>query len=162
MPATFDGSLPSETLHGATSRVVIGETYKFEGIEPHGDMIARVTTAMVVEPEKAAYLGVTSTDGVSQIIKQPMTDAELADYRMHPEAYFGKVIPVGKTVKTPYELFEFFIDSCKDLSRGELLKRLKAGGHPDVHGMTGDELLAIYCEAMTAGSGMFPQSEPIS
>jgi hypothetical protein len=162
LPATFDGSLPSETFHGATSRVVIGETYKFEGIGPRGDMIAKVTTATVVEPEKAAYLGVTSTDGVSQIIRQPMTDAELADYRTHPEAYFGRVISPGKMVKTPYELFEFFVDSYKSLSRGELLKRLKAGGHADVDGMTGDELLAIYCEAMTAGSAMFPQIEPIS
>ena len=85
-----------------------------------------------------------------------MTDQQLNDYKAHPEAYFGKIQRVGKKVHSKYELFEFFMDSYKDLDRATLLERLathpNAGSFP---AMTDDDLLAEYCEGMTAASTMF-------
>ena len=55
LPTTFDGSLPSEALHGDKSRVVIGETYHFDGINGDG-LIAKVTTATVDEAKNSSWL----------------------------------------------------------------------------------------------------------
>ncbi len=160
LPTTFDGSLPSDNLEGEP-RPMIGETYLFEGVanlpgSVGGNLVATVTTATVLEPEKTAYIGVTDQNGQSYILSEPMTDQQLADYKAHPEAYFGKIQHVGKRIDSKYELFEFFMDSYKGLSRATLLERLAT--HPNAGSfaeMSDDDLLAEYCEGMTAASPMF-------
>lgn len=85
-----------------------------------------------------------------------MTDQHLADYRAHPEAYFGKLQYVGKRTSTSYELLEFFMESYKTLNRDKLLERL--AGRSDaaaLAAMSDDDLLAEYCEAMVAATPMF-------
>lgn len=162
LPTTFDGSLPSDSRDGKP-RVMIGETYQFEGVKSlsgttEADLVATVTSATVLESEKAVYIGVTDQAGRSCVLTEPMTDQQLADYRAHPEAYFGKLQYVGKGVNSSYELFEFFMESYKGLTRKTLLERLT--GHPDAAGlgaMSDDELLAVYCEGMVAASNMFKQ-----
>ena len=160
LPTTFDGSLPSDSLGGKT-RPMIGETYLFEGVENlsasvAGNFVAKVTTATVLEAEKRAYIGVTDQNGHSSILTEPMTDQQLADYKAHPEAYFGKIQHVSKRINNKYELFEFFMASYKGLSRATLSERLAT--HPNAGlfaGMSDDDLLAEYCEGMTAESTMF-------
>lgn len=160
LPTTFDGSLPSDSLEGKP-RPMIGETYLFEGIanlpeSVGGNLVATVTTATVAESEKKAYLGVTDQNSRAHILCEPMTDEQLADYRAHPEAYFGKIQHVGKRIDSKYELFEFFMDSYKGLNRATLLERLAS--HPDAASlaeMSDDDLLAQYCEGMAAASPMF-------
>jgi hypothetical protein len=114
-PTTFDGSLPSEAFGVASSRVKIGETYFFQGVGEKG-LIGTVTYASVHESEKAAFIAVTAADGTSQILRQPMSDSELVDYKAHPEAYFGKLLPVSKGINDRYELFEWFMETQKGLS----------------------------------------------
>jgi hypothetical protein len=160
LPTTFDGSLPSDTLEGKP-RPVIGETYLFEGVanlpaSVGGNLVATVTTATVLEAEKKAYIGVTDQNGQSYILTEPMIDQQLTDYKAHPEAYFGKIQHVGKKIDSKYELFEFFMDSYKGLSRAALLERLAT--HPNAGSfaeMSDDDLLAEYCEGMAAASPMF-------
>ena len=89
-PTTFDGGLPSEAFGAASSRVKIGESYLFQNIGGT-DMVGTVTYGTVLESEKKASIAVTFTDGTSRILMQPMTDAEFADYKAHPDAYFGKI-----------------------------------------------------------------------
>jgi hypothetical protein len=102
-PVTFDGSLPSETFDGLSSRVQIGETYDFYDVGERG-LIGTVTCASVLESEKTAHIAVTDPDGMSWILRRPMSEAELADYKAHPDAYFGKILPVSKGIKDCYEL----------------------------------------------------------
>ncbi len=145
-PSTFDGSLPSETFEGRSSRVVIGETYYFEGIGD-GGTIATVTTASVNESEGRAYIG--TADG--QILTYPMSKSELADYKAHREAYFGKLLPVSEGVKTASEMFEFLMKAHMSLTREALLERLaNAPNFENLTGMSDDELRAEYCEGMVA------------
>jgi hypothetical protein len=59
----------------------------------------QITYVSVHESEKAAFIAVTAADGTSQILRQPMSDSELVDYKAHPEAYFGKRLPVSKGIK---------------------------------------------------------------
>jgi hypothetical protein len=112
-------------------------------------MVGTVTYATVWESEKKAAISVTFTDGTSRILTQPMTDAEFSDYKAHPEAYFGKILPVGKTANNQYELFEFFVEANKSLSRATLLQRLS---RPSDHNpqICDADLLAEYCEALVA------------
>ena len=87
-----------------------------------------------------------------------MTDQQLAEYKAHPEAYFGKLQHVGKGVTNPYELFEHLMESYKTLSRDQLLERLGALlDASTIASMSGEDLLAAYCEGMVAGSKMFEQ-----
>jgi SEC-C motif len=160
LPTTFDDSLPSDNLEGKL-RVVIGETYLFEDVANlpgslGGNLVATVTTASVLEPEKTAYICVTDQNGHSHILTEPMTDQQLADYKAHPEAYFGKIQHVGKKINSKYELFEFFMESYESIDRATLLERLTT--HPNTAsfaGMSDDDILAEYCEGMVAASSMF-------
>jgi hypothetical protein len=149
-PTTFDGSLPSEAFGAASSRVKIGESYLFQNVGGV-DMVGTVTYATVQESEKKAAIAVTFTDGTSRILMQPMTDAEFGDYKAHPDAYFGKILPVSKKAENQYDLFEFFVEANKGLSRATLLQRLGRPADFDPNGAVSDEdLLAEYCEALVA------------
>lgn len=160
LPTTFDGSLPSDNLEGKP-RPMIDETYLFEDVanlpgSVGGRLVATVTTATVLESEKTAYIGVTDQNGQSYILSEPMTDQQFADYKAHPGTYFGKIQHVGKRIDSRYDLFEFFMDSYKGLSRAALLECLAT--HPNVSSfaeMSDDDLLAEYCEGMAAASSMF-------
>ena len=114
-------------------------------------MVGTVTYATVWESEKKAAISVTFTDGTSRVLTEPMTDAEFGDYKAHPDAYFGKILPVGKRVENQYELFEFFMEANKGLSRATLLQRL--GRPADFDPQVSDQdLLAEYCEALVAAA----------
>jgi hypothetical protein len=57
LPTTFNGSLPSTVKGNPYDRIIIGETYFFEGIGERGEGdIATVTTATVDEIAKTAYI----------------------------------------------------------------------------------------------------------
>lgn len=90
-PATFDGQMPATAFHGEKPPIQIGEKYCFEGAGPNdSDLIGTVSDVTVVESEKAAYVAVNTDDGKSYILKDEMSDNQLADYRAHRDAYFGE------------------------------------------------------------------------
>jgi hypothetical protein len=90
-----------------------------------------------------------------------MTDDQLTDYKAHSDAYFGKIVHPAKGVKTPYELFEFFMYAYRDMSREKLLKHL-LGRVEGAEAMERDDLLAIYCEGMVSVSGMFKVKDGVT
>ena len=91
-PATFDGSLPSVGLGGERPPVQIGETYNFDAAGPNGaDLIGTVTSAIMLEAEKSVMVAVSCPDGKSYLLKEPISDAQLADYRAHPDAYLDRL-----------------------------------------------------------------------
>jgi hypothetical protein len=154
-PTTFDGSLSATAFHGELPPLTIGETYRFEGVDEDGrDVIGTVINAIVIEAEKAATIGISTPDGRSILLKQQMSDAQLADYRSHPDAYFGKIVRPPKGLKGPEDLFEFFMSSFSELSRDEIIARFQ-GRVPGADSMSHDEVLAIYCEGMVSASDMF-------
>ena len=163
LPTTFDGSLPATALLGQRSPVVIGERYCFEGAGPDGkDLVGKVTSAIVDESAMSVVVAVASDGGGSYILKEPITEAQLSDYKAHPDAYFGKVVRPQKMVKTPYELFQFLMDAYKDTPREKILSQL-AGRVPGAEAMEDEELKAIYCEGLVAMSPMNGlQSEPVT
>jgi hypothetical protein len=136
---------------GASNRVTIGSTYFFENAAP-GGLVGTVTTATVNETDKQAYIGVTDQNGMAHILTQPLTDKELADYKAHPDAYFGQVVPVNRQISDPFELFEWLMEANKGKSRDTLLEFLSKT--PNIEAMktlSDQDLLMEYCEAL-AGS----------
>jgi hypothetical protein len=89
--------------------------------------------------------------GGSYLLAEPMTGEQLAEYKAYPEAYFGKIMPVSKKVTTTYELFEFWLENHKHLSREQLLTQLAM--HPNIEAlrtMSTEDLLVEYAEGMVA------------
>jgi len=151
-PSTFDGSLPSEAFGAGSSRVKIGETYFFENVGEKG-LVGTVTYASVHEEEKTAYIAVSGADGTSQIIRQPMAEREFSDYKAHPDAYFGRILPVGKKLEDRYELFEWLMESNKGLSRATLLEALsKAPNFEALKELNDADLLSVFCEGLVAAT----------
>jgi hypothetical protein len=149
-PSTFDGSLPSEAFGERAARVTIGETYHFADVGENG-VIGTVTSATVNEQEKAAYIAITVQGQNSQILRQPMSDDELADYKAHSDAYFGQVVPARKKLEDHFELFEWLMDVNKQLSRAQLLENLsKSPRFDELKDLSDNDLLIEYCEGMTA------------
>ena len=80
-----------------------------------------------------------------------MTDAQMQDFKAHGDAYFGKAGRKHHVSNTPYELFEFFLDAYRELSRDEVMRRI---GDADrgAEELPDDEVLAIYCEGLVASA----------
>ncbi|MBU0825289.1 MAG: SEC-C domain-containing protein [Alphaproteobacteria bacterium] len=156
IPSTFDGSLPGVTLHGERPPVMIGQTYSFEGAgEDGGDMIATVTDAIVMEANQTVTIAVhDEANKKAYLLKENMSDAQFADYRNHPDAYFGQVRPVPNVSKTPYEFFCALMRIHSDWPRDNLLERLKLP-EAQAANLSDEEVRALYCERLVAGSGAF-------
>ncbi len=154
-PTTFDGSMPGTTLKGEEPPVQIGETYNFEGAGPDGsDLIAEVTDAIVDEKAKEAIIAIWTPDKQAIVLKHPMTDGQLNDYRANKEAYFGRIKHVPKQIKTPYDLFRFFIEGQKNMTRERILEELKIS-EEQASDTSNEDLLIEYCERLVAASRFF-------
>ncbi len=150
-PTTFDGSLPSEAL-GEPSRVIVGNTYCF-GDPENGGVIGTVTYASVNEADNSAYIAIVDQKGQASILREPMSPAQLADWRAHKDSYFGKVLPVGGKVNNAFELFEWFVENYRGLPRDQLLARF--AGAPDfetVCALSDEDLLYQFCECIVAAT----------
>tara|TARA_R110000824_G_scaffold3839_5_gene18338 strand:- start:1267 stop:2937 length:1671 start_codon:yes stop_codon:yes gene_type:complete len=161
-PSTFDGSLPSVGLGGERPPIQIGESYNFEGAGPNGeDMAGTVTSAIMQEAEKSVMVAVYSADGKSYLLKEPVSDAQLTDYRAHPDAYFGEIVRPQKEAKTPQDMFEFLMHAYAEMSREKLLEHLQ-GRIPNAETMHTDQLRAIYCEGMVDSLGVFEVADGVT
>jgi hypothetical protein len=154
-PTTFDGSMPATALFGDLPPVQIGEKYNFEGAGANGeDVVGTVADAIVLEEEKEVTVAIHTDDDRTFLLKEKMTDTQLADYKAHSGAYFGKVKYVPKGIKTPYDMFLFFVDGQKDMERAKLLEHLHMK-EEQAEGLSEEDLLLELCERQVSGSGMF-------
>lgn len=154
-PTTFDGSMAACTLFDERPPVQIGERYNFEGAGPDGeDIVATVTDAIVDETDKEVTIAIYTNDDKAYLLREKISDAQLADYQAHPDAYFGRIKYVPKRIKTPYDLFVFFVEGQRGMDRAKLLEHLKISD-AQAEGTSDEELLLEYCERLVMGSGMF-------
>jgi hypothetical protein len=150
-PSTFDGALPSEA-HGQSRRILIGETYHFEGIG-ESEMVATVTTSTVDEEKGVIYIGVTDQRGKSHILTQPMTKEELQDYKNHSDAYFGKLTDPPSRLENDYDLFCWFMKVQKDVPTETILRWFSNASDLDrLKSLTREDLLLEYCERLVAAT----------
>lgn len=151
LPMTFDGSMPATTLHGDIPPVTIGQTYCFEAANDDGtDIIGTVADVTVLEIEKCAMIAVNCDDGKTVILRDDLTEAQLADYKAHPDAYFGRIKPITRVAKTPYQLFQFFMEAYFELPRAEAVEKLKLSDS-EAAGFSDEQVRALYCERLVFG-----------
>jgi hypothetical protein len=148
-PTTFDGKLPSETF-GQKPRIRIGQTYFFSNVGENG-VVGTVTAATVAEGRKEAIIAITDSDGQSQLLSEPMSDEELAEYALFRDAYFGRVVPGPTETNNEFELFEWFMATSKSTPRASLIARLSPPcDAAELEKLSDEDLLITYCEAMVA------------
>nr|WP_316193014.1 SEC-C domain-containing protein [Bradyrhizobium sp. SZCCHNRI1029] len=154
-PVTFDGSLPSEAFGGTQGHLKIGESYFFPDSDG-GKGIAGTVTAVSVDENKKELIVAVSDDNQTALLKYPMTDAELAEWREFGDAIFGKEPRRTKAhCENAYDLFEFFMDANRAVSRDELLKRCVNLGQ-DIEKLNDEDLLMLYCEALVSSATALP------
>jgi hypothetical protein len=81
-----------------------------------------------------------------------MSDVEIADYLRFGDAYFGNPQKRSKKkLETPYELFEWFVETQSSLPREKILEWFSQSPYfEDVKALNGHDLLLEYCERMIA------------
>jgi hypothetical protein len=162
-PETFDGSMPSEAFGGA-ARVLIGETYLFEGVGGPQGTVGTVTAATVNEETGEEFIAITDQAGTtSQIVTRRMSPGELADYKRHRDAFHGRVTNSGKKrLETPFELFEWLMEVNKTVTRATVLAHL--AGHPqlaELEQLSDEDLRIAYVERLVANTvARFPPAKP--
>ncbi len=148
-PSTFDGRLPSDAFGGEPIRVLIGQTYQFGD----GDdaIIGRVTSATVDEGNKQMIVAVHTDEGKSYLMKRPMSDVALDDYRQNRDSYFGEHRPGPHQPKNAFELFEWLMAVPVKPAR-EMMTQFLAPHYPaeELLSMSDADLQIAYCEAMVA------------
>ena len=149
VPSTFDGDLPAYAFNPEASRILIGNRYLFpdeSGIERP----AKVTSAIVVENESKALLGVEFDNGKAAICSGPLSVDEIESWRRHPDTFFGVVGQRTTRAESPIEFYDFWFESFKRLSKGRLLEVMaQAPDFEQLKILTQPELASIYAERMT-------------
>lgn len=142
IPATFDGSLPSETFGSEQQRLVVGETYFFNDLDENG-LVATVTSATVSKPEKVIYIATKC----GRILSRPMSEAELYDYESHPDTFFGVVHRQGRTIEDPFELFEWMLSTYIKMPKEKLLELMNDRDNLEqMRSLSQQDLAITYCE----------------
>jgi SEC-C motif len=146
IPVTFDGTLPAYAFNPDARQIIIGQRYLVPNAK--GEAVpGLVTAACIDEGQKSAMCGVSFEDGTTSIVAMPLTDDELADWRRHPDTFFGEVGQRKHGINTPLEMFDFLMGSFSKSTREKLLELLSAAPDFDrLAGMSQLELARIYCE----------------
>ncbi|AEV39293.1 hypothetical protein PSE_4791 [Pseudovibrio sp. FO-BEG1] len=149
-PATFDGSLPSESFEGEPARLKVGQTYNFADAAP-GGLVGTVQSAVVSESSKTIHVVVSASDGKSYILAEQMSDAAFVDYIANRDTYFGELRQVNNPSKTPYEFFCRMMEIYADYDRRQLATQLSMEpDDPRIAKMSDQELREYICEKMVA------------
>lgn len=144
IPQTIDGSLPSESFNQNPQHIKIGEKYFFEDIGEKG-LIATITSATVIETEKLIYL---VTDN-GYILKRPISEDELTDYKKHPEAFFGVIQDPGKRINDPYELYERMVSIHMSFTKDDILNQIEnMCDSNELKQLSHEDLVLEYCERL--------------
>ena len=147
IPVTFDGQAPELAFANQTPRLIVGERYVVpdgQGKEQHGTL-----TQAVVMGSNA--MGIYALDNVQSVIAStPLTEAELAAYKRHPDTFFGVDHKASGSLKTPLDAFDFFMDGYRETPRDRLLELMaNAPDHKHLAKLSRQELLEIYAERCT-------------
>jgi hypothetical protein len=160
LPTTFDGKVPSESLGNDEERIKSGETYFFARVGDQGTL-GTVTSVMVDETKKEMFIGLQN--GV--IIRGPISDVALSEYKEFGVAYFGQVPTTKiKQPKNELEWFTWFMDAYKDAPRRNMLEWLSPNrDRQELENLSDDDLRMVYCEGHVAAlKNMSKPSPPTS
>jgi hypothetical protein len=149
IPATFDGDMVDLAFLGEERPVPLkfGQSYPLttkDGVQVPG----RFYHATVVEKERVVYGAFQLETGENIIATIPLSEAELAAYKKHPDTFFGEVRdPPSKGFKTPLDLTDFVYASYKNTPRERLLEFLAdAPDYEQLKNLSQKDLAITYSE----------------
>lgn len=145
-PDTFEGVLRSDA---SGRNIKIGETYLFTDIGRAPGTIGSVTSAIVNEADAKAIISISTQHGKNLIISQPLSAEQMADYKRHPNLFFGEENRDGGNIEDPYLLFEWMLATYSRTPKERLLKLMAgASDNERLALMTQEDLALTYCERM--------------
>jgi hypothetical protein len=149
IPVTFDGQAPELAFGAQQPRLTVGEFYMVsdsEGKQQRG----RLMQAVVLE---TSAMGIYALDNGQLIIAPtPLTEAEVAAHKRHPDTFFGVHHKVSGSAKTPLDWFDFFLDGYRETPRERLLEFMAAApDHRELSRLSREDLLEIYAERCAYG-----------
>jgi hypothetical protein len=150
IPSTFSGELPEFEFGQATREFMIGRSYDLSTLGLGAS--AELLSGVVLENESRAYLTYRLSDGRHVIVTSPLTVAEVAAYRAHPETFFGITQDVGRQAHNALEMFKFLHDTYKHTPPAKLLEFMKDA--PDIdqlRQLSVEELVLEFCERSVVG-----------
>jgi hypothetical protein len=147
IPASFDGEMSDLAFVGdGLPRLRFGNMYLVP--DKNGSEVAgRFYEATVNEANKMVYGVFELATGQHVIATVPMSDAEVAAYKRHPETFFGEVRRPSKQATSFVDLCDFFYEAYQKTDRDRLLQLMS--GAPDYErlgGLTQKELAITYAE----------------
>lgn len=150
IPATFGGENPELAfVESGQSRLTIGNRYVVpdaDGTEVEGVL----GSAQVMENEKVAVCAINTDDGRGIISRVPLSDAEIAAWKRHPETFFGEVSR-NRRSETALDLYDFLMETYTKTPKAKLLELLAVA--PDIDQLAEldqPELASVYCERIAA------------
>jgi hypothetical protein len=160
IPSTFDGDNPALAfLKDQPPRLRIGQAYEIpleDGRPARGILV----DALMLEREKRVW-GTYKTDSGGHVTcTTPVTDAEVAAYRLHPETFFGVEKRVSKGLGSKLDAFYFFLEGFKATPKEQLLKAMAGyANFQELQALTQQDLAEIRAEHMVAGmpADAFPE-----
>jgi SEC-C motif len=162
IPSTFGGENPEFAFVNMENRLTIGDRYLVpdaDGTEVEGVL----ASAVVMEHEKAAFCAINTEDGRGILFSAPLSDAELAAWKKHPDTFFGEISRNRKS-ETALDLYDFFLETYGKTSKDQLLEFLAAS--EDIKllvKLSQPQLASTYCErlAVSAFGRMWPGPKPL-
>ena len=150
-PSTFEPILPSLAFSETkAAQIKIGQNYVVPDKDGN-EVIGTLTDAIVFEARKEVVGTFKLNKSNKAIIGSiPISDDELADYKKHPEVFFGVYKNVSREpLRDVYEVFEWLLSIYSESSKEKLLEIMKNA--PDIEALKfkdKKELALIYCEHM--------------
>lgn len=150
IPATFDGKIPDFAFGDNTHRLLIGQHYLVKK-EDGTDIVGKLTSATVLEPESAAYCIFACEDGKTRIEKCPLSETEMEVWKRYPDTFFGDVQQRKTKLETGMELYDFILASYSNTQKDRLLEFMKEAEDIDkLRDLDQPALAKIYAERITA------------
>jgi hypothetical protein len=152
VPKTFDGEMAIFDADHSFPRLLIGQQYPVT-CDDGTDTVGTLVCASADPEGKDAFCVFELQDGKNVIHKFPLTAAEAAAYREHPDTFFGRYDPRARgPLNDPLDLYGVFYKGHGTLSKERLLELLKNA--PDIHQLehrSPEDLRSIYCERLVYG-----------
>jgi hypothetical protein len=150
IPSTFDGDNPDLVFSNITGRLKVGQHYALPDGKG-GEVIGELQHGCVMEDKKVAFCVYKLTNGQNFIGEDPLTEAEMAAYRRHPDTFFGVVKRGARGgINDPLEFYDYCMEIYQNTPRERLLEFLGARGLEKFGKLSQHELAGLFCEGLAA------------
>jgi hypothetical protein len=150
IPSTFDGDNPDLVFGDVAGRLKVGQRYAIPDGKG-GEVVGELLHGCVMEDKKVAFCVYKLANGQNIIGQDPLSEAEMAAYRRHPDTFFGVVKRGARGgINDPLEFYDYCMEIYKNTPKERLLEFLGARGQDKFEKLSQHELAGLFCEGLAA------------